>query len=230
MLRPAAQSDATGPFDRRPTVGIVGTGIAGLGAAHRLHPHADITLFEASDWVGGHSHTVDATVDGVNRSRGHGLHRLQRTNLPPAHQSLRGTRVSRPNHPTCRSPLSAVSNTKEASRGMFADPRARFRPSHYAMIVDIVRFNAEARRASRQTASTTERHPRRVRRRATERPFAPATSSRWEQPSGRPRCGTWPTTRLRHSSDSSPTTGSSTCRNRPKWRTVTGGSRSTCAA
>ena len=40
-------------------VAIVGTGIAGLGAACRLAPHAEITLFEKGAWIGGHSHTVD---------------------------------------------------------------------------------------------------------------------------------------------------------------------------
>jgi len=40
-------------------VAIIGTGIAGLGAARRLAPHADITLFEKNAWIGGHSHTVD---------------------------------------------------------------------------------------------------------------------------------------------------------------------------
>lgn len=40
-------------------IAIVGTGIAGLGAARRLAPHADITVFEKEAWVGGHSHTVD---------------------------------------------------------------------------------------------------------------------------------------------------------------------------
>jgi len=40
-------------------VAIIGTGIAGLGAARRLAPHAEITLFEKNSWIGGHSHTVD---------------------------------------------------------------------------------------------------------------------------------------------------------------------------
>ncbi len=42
-------------------VAIIGTGIAGLGAARRLAPHADVTVFEKDAWIGGHSHTVDVT-------------------------------------------------------------------------------------------------------------------------------------------------------------------------
>jgi predicted NAD/FAD-binding protein len=40
-------------------VAVVGSGIAGLGAAARLAPHVEVTVFEKDDWVGGHSHTVD---------------------------------------------------------------------------------------------------------------------------------------------------------------------------
>ncbi|MCP3856380.1 MAG: NAD(P)-binding protein [Actinomycetia bacterium] len=40
---------------------IVGSGIAGLGCAHVLGPHHEVTLFEADDRLGGHANTV--TVD-----------------------------------------------------------------------------------------------------------------------------------------------------------------------
>ena len=45
-----------------PRIAIVGSGISGLAAAHALHGHAAITLFEAADYFGGHSHTVDVTL------------------------------------------------------------------------------------------------------------------------------------------------------------------------
>ncbi|MEM9430394.1 MAG: FAD-dependent oxidoreductase [Pseudomonadota bacterium] len=38
---------------------IVGSGIAGLGAAYALKDTADVTLFEAADRFGGHANTVD---------------------------------------------------------------------------------------------------------------------------------------------------------------------------
>ncbi len=47
-------------------VAIVGSGIAGLSAAHHLHGYADISLFEAGDYFGGHTHTVDITLAGAN--------------------------------------------------------------------------------------------------------------------------------------------------------------------
>ncbi len=38
---------------------VIGSGISGLAAAHRLRSHARVTLFEASDYLGGHANTVD---------------------------------------------------------------------------------------------------------------------------------------------------------------------------
>ena len=46
-------------------VAVVGSGIAGLAAARSLAPCAAVTLFEAADWFGGHTHTVDLTLQGI---------------------------------------------------------------------------------------------------------------------------------------------------------------------
>ena len=43
-------------------IAIVGSGISGLAAAHQLRKHAHISLFEAGDYFGGHTHTVDITL------------------------------------------------------------------------------------------------------------------------------------------------------------------------
>jgi predicted NAD/FAD-binding protein len=43
-------------------IAVVGSGISGLAAAHTLQGLAEVTLFEAGDWFGGHTHTVDVTL------------------------------------------------------------------------------------------------------------------------------------------------------------------------
>ena len=53
---------AAGGRSERLKVAVVGSGIAGLGAAHALRERADLTLFEAGDYFGGHTHTVDITL------------------------------------------------------------------------------------------------------------------------------------------------------------------------
>ncbi|MFO1527055.1 MAG: FAD-dependent oxidoreductase [Turneriella sp.] len=43
---------------------IVGSGVAGLGAAWLLRNKFEITVFEAGDYAGGHTHTVDVPLAG----------------------------------------------------------------------------------------------------------------------------------------------------------------------
>ncbi|MEQ1752340.1 MAG: FAD-dependent oxidoreductase, partial [Prosthecobacter sp.] len=47
-----------------PRIAIIGTGISGLGCAHFLHRRFDLTLYEAADYIGGHTNTVTVTEDG----------------------------------------------------------------------------------------------------------------------------------------------------------------------
>ena len=57
----------------RPRVAIIGSGIAGLAAAHQLGAQADITLFEAADYFGGHTHTVDICLPTPEGPVTHGV-------------------------------------------------------------------------------------------------------------------------------------------------------------
>ena len=73
-------------------IAIVGSGIAGLGCAHALRDRAALTLFEAAPRLGGHTNTVDVSVDGRTLRRRHRLPRLQRAHLSAADPPVRRTR------------------------------------------------------------------------------------------------------------------------------------------
>ena len=45
-------------------IAIVGTGISGLTSAYLLNRQHDITVFEANDYIGGHTATKDVSVNG----------------------------------------------------------------------------------------------------------------------------------------------------------------------
>ncbi len=57
----------------RMKVAIVGSGISGLAVAHTLRGRADITLFEAGSYFGGHTHTVDVTLPTPQGPVTHGV-------------------------------------------------------------------------------------------------------------------------------------------------------------
>lgn len=54
-------------------IAIVGSGISGLSAAHHLQGHAQITLLEAGDYFGGHTHTVDVCLPTAQGLQTHGV-------------------------------------------------------------------------------------------------------------------------------------------------------------
>jgi uncharacterized protein len=62
MFSDPSPSPIGGATARRPRVAVVGSGIAGLAAAHTLQGLAELSLFEAGDYFGGHTHTVDLTL------------------------------------------------------------------------------------------------------------------------------------------------------------------------
>ncbi|WP_139112220.1 FAD-dependent oxidoreductase, partial [Acidithiobacillus thiooxidans] len=47
-------------------VAIIGAGISGLGAAWILRKTHSVSVFEAADYPGGHTHTVDVSLQGVS--------------------------------------------------------------------------------------------------------------------------------------------------------------------
>lgn len=55
-------------------IAIIGSGISGLAAAHRLRAQARVTLFEAGRYFGGHTHTVDVCLpDAAGELVTHGV-------------------------------------------------------------------------------------------------------------------------------------------------------------
>ncbi|MDG2244268.1 MAG: FAD-dependent oxidoreductase [Rhodospirillaceae bacterium] len=57
------------PGNPRLKIAIIGTGISGLSAAWLLNQRHDITVFEKDNRLGGHSNTVDANLAGPNGRR-----------------------------------------------------------------------------------------------------------------------------------------------------------------
>ena len=57
----------------RQRVAVIGSGIAGLSAAHHLNQHVDLSLFEAGSYFGGHTHTADVTLPSAQGTVTHGV-------------------------------------------------------------------------------------------------------------------------------------------------------------
>ncbi len=72
-------------------IAVVGAGVSGLYAAWRLSATHEVTLFEAADYAGGHTNTVDVEYRRPPLVDRHGFHRLQRLDLPELHRDAERT-------------------------------------------------------------------------------------------------------------------------------------------
>ncbi len=54
---------------KRLNIAVVGSGVSGLSAAWLLNQNHNVTVYEKESWIGGHCNTVDATVDDNGTAR-----------------------------------------------------------------------------------------------------------------------------------------------------------------
>jgi len=128
-------------------IAIIGTGISGLSAAWALHRDHALTLFEAGDYIGGHTHTVDVEVQGRPYAVDTGFIVFNDWTYPQFIELLDRLQVaSRPTQMSfsVRCERSGLEYNGETLNTLFAQRRNLFRPAFHRMIRDILRFNREA--------------------------------------------------------------------------------------
>ena len=171
---------------------IIGTGIAGLGCAHFLHRHFDLTLFEQNDYAGGHTHTVTAAEPGTGRAVpiDTGFMVFNHVTYPLLTRLFRELAV--PTKPTLmsfsvRHADSGLEFAGSSLNHLFAQRRNLFRPRFYRMLAAINRFNSEAVAALADPTARDETLGDYVRRRGYGEDFfqlylVPMSSAVWSTP------------------------------------------------
>lgn len=155
-----AEHSGGGGGDRRRRVAVVGSGVAGLTAAHVLQRTDSVSLYEADGRLGGHAHTHDIpSADGrVQRVDSGFIVHNERTY--PLLLRLFGelgvrTRESEMSMSVRCEGCGLEYAGARGARGVFAQPRSLARPRFLRMVAEVPRFHRQARRLLEETA---ERH------------------------------------------------------------------------
>lgn len=130
-------------------IAVIGTGISGLAAAWLLHRHADVTVFEQAGYAGGHTHTVDVPGGPAVDT---GFIVFNERNYPQLTALFRRLGVaSQPSDMSFAASLGGgrVEYAGDNLNTLFAQRWNLFSASHWRMLRDVLRFNRDAKRALR---------------------------------------------------------------------------------
>ncbi len=215
-------------------IAIIGAGISGLTAAYRLSQHHEITLFEANDYLGGHTHTVDVEIGGERHAIDTGFIVFNDWTYPNFIALLDELKIA--SQPTSmsfsvRCDRTGLEYNGSSLNGLFAQRRNLFRPSFHRMIRDILRFNREgpdlvlSRPADDPMTVGEFLAKHRYSREFADQYLLPMGAAIWSCPTG-----TFAEFPIRFIVEFYRNHGLLSVRHRPTWRVIEGGSRTYVAA
>ncbi len=206
-------------------IAIIGGGVSGLVCAHLLHAEHELVLFEAGQRAGGHANTVRVETESGVYDLDTGFIVFNDRNYPSFERLLGELAM-----PTQASRMSfGVSDgvdfeyNSASPNGLFASRNNIVKPSFHRMVADLVRFNRDAREllCGDEDPSLCEWLARqRYSRAFVERLIVPQASAVWSADPA--QMWSFPARFLIEFFDSHGMLG---LRDRPRWRTIRGGSR-----
>jgi predicted NAD/FAD-binding protein len=209
----------------RVRIAIVGGGVSGLVAAHRLHDRHDITLFEADRRLGGHTNTITLERASGTWQIDTGFIVLNDRNYPRFRRLLDAAGVAlQPTHMG----FSVKGEDEDfefagTPRGLFCQRANLGRGAFWRMLADLRRFNAALRAVLASPAADQRARAQFVRDGGysdwfIERLIVPQASAVWSaQPAA-----LW-SLPVRFLAEFFANHGMLGFRDRPRWQTVVGG-------
>ncbi|MDQ6842486.1 MAG: FAD-dependent oxidoreductase, partial [Actinomycetota bacterium] len=207
-------------------VAVVGAGVSGLVVSHLLHQAHQVTVFEANSYAGGHTHTVRVDTPNETHQVDTGFIVFNDRNYPNFERLLErlGVRSQRSTMSFSVSDGAGDFEYSSASaNGLFAKRAHALSPWFARMIADLARFNRVGRELLTRHGDDVslgdwlEDH--RFSRAFIERLIVPQASAVW---SADPReMWSFPARFLVEFFDNHGMLG---FRDRPRWRTIRGGS------
>lgn len=144
--------------EKRQHVAVIGGGIAGLASAWLLAGKHDVTVYEAADYAGGHTNTVDLQLEGQSFAVDTGFLVFNERTYPNLIALFRQLGV-----PSCSTDMSfsvSLDQGRDEWAGsslgtVFAQRRKMLSLPFYRMLADILRFNRAAPQLLERAISET---------------------------------------------------------------------------
>ena len=129
-------------------IAIIGTGISGLTAAYLLNKNHNITVFEKNDYIGGHTHTHDISVNNLDYAIDTGFICYNENTYPNFIKLLKILGVESQKTTMGFSVKSLKKDLEYAGNSissLFSQKKNIFNPSFLWMLKEIVSFNKKAK-------------------------------------------------------------------------------------
>lgn len=139
-------------------IAIIGSGIAGLTCAYHLSRYYEITVYEAADYIGGHTHTVQVEKNGEQAAIDTGFIVFNDRTYPHFMRLLDELQVAY--QPTemsfsVRNDDLGLEYNGNNLNSLFAQRRNLVSPRFLRMLREILRFNREVRKVKTTSGATT---------------------------------------------------------------------------
>jgi len=131
---------------KKQKIAVIGSGIAGLTSAHLLSREHEVSLFEANDYIGGHTHTRPVELQGKVYPVNTGFIVFNDWTYPNFIKLMDQLGVKSEDSDmsfSVRDENTGIEYNGTSINSLFAQRRNLFRPSFLRMVKDILRFNKQ---------------------------------------------------------------------------------------
>ncbi len=128
-------------------IAVIGSGISGMTSAHLISEEHEVVVFEANDYVGGHTNTVDVSLNGDQYAVDTGFIVFNEKTYPNFLKLMKRLGVEWQNSLmsfSVQCEKSGLEFSPSTLNSLFIQRRNLVRPSFYRMLWDVSRFKKDS--------------------------------------------------------------------------------------
>jgi predicted NAD/FAD-binding protein len=140
-------------------IAIIGTGVSGLTSAYLLNKVADITVFEANDYIGGHTATKNVSVNNKEYAIDTGFIVYNDWTYPNFIKLMKQLNVKSQASEmsfSVKNDASGLEYNGNTLNSLFAQRRNLLSPNFYRLVLDILKFNKVCKQAIESNMDTND--------------------------------------------------------------------------